>query len=342
MNAMGPQKRLKRATLWAGLCLILLLILFSIYGAFIGAAKAQAFFNSLPLSVYWLAFTLLLIAAIFVFGRLIHFQGLLMMHLGCVLVFGGGMWGSPAGFKLRDAIFNTDTLRTGQMVLHEGMTSDAVETGQGGSKTLPFSIRLVDFRLEHYDTGRLWIQTPHEVVAIAAASGSSCTLGGYLGSVEVVRRFANFKIIRQDDQQVVIDDPAGNSNPALELRLTRQDGTQTMRYVFERFEGHVRPEDNFRFRYSRAIRDYISDLEVIKEGTVVARKSIEVNHPLHFGGYFIYQQGYDHQAGRFTVLRITNDRGVGLVFFGYLLVCAGLLWHQWFRHLWGGRVLGTD
>ena len=45
----------KRALLWAALIAVILLALLSIYGAFLGAERARAFFNSLPLAVYWFA-----------------------------------------------------------------------------------------------------------------------------------------------------------------------------------------------------------------------------------------------------------------------------------------------
>ena len=41
----------KRAVLWTALIAIVLLACLSVYGAFIGDERAQAFFNSLPLAV---------------------------------------------------------------------------------------------------------------------------------------------------------------------------------------------------------------------------------------------------------------------------------------------------
>jgi hypothetical protein len=70
--------RLRRLLLRAALTLILLLIAISIYGAFIGAEAAQAFFNSIPLAIYWLAFTALLISAISTFRRLLQIRGLFL------------------------------------------------------------------------------------------------------------------------------------------------------------------------------------------------------------------------------------------------------------------------
>jgi hypothetical protein len=337
------KERLKRLLLWAGLFAILLLIVFSVYGAFIGTDNAQALFNSIPLSVYWVVFTALLIIAMILFSRLSHIRGLLMIHIGCVLVLIGALCGSQAGFKIQDAAFGTDTIRAGQMVIYERMAGNTVDTEQGETKTLPFAVRLTDFRMEYYAPGLLTIQTsPGTAVAIPAEPGLKYTLSGDLGSVAIIRRFERFKIVLQDGERIAIDDPCNISNPALELLLTRPDGSQFTRYVFERFPGHIMPEDTLRFRYHRMVRDFISDLEIIKDNTVLVRKSIEVNKPLHFGGYLFHQQGYDDEAGRFSVLMVTNDRGLWIVFLGYALLCAGTFWHLWFRHLLRGTVSGND
>lgn len=343
MNELGLKNRFKRLLLWAELLAILLLIGFSIHGAFIGADKAQAFFNSIPLSVYWAVFAFLLIAGVILFHRLAHLPGLWMMHIGCLCVLAGAIWGSQAGFKIQDALLDTDTLRTGHMVIYEGMASNAVETEERTIKTLPFTIRLADFRMEYYEPGLLMIQTPQgEGITVPARPGLNYTLGGDWGSVEIVRQFEHFRVIPQDDEWVAIDDAEGGSNPALELRLTRPDGTRTTRYAFQNFDGHIRYQDSLQFQYYRMVRDFISDLEVVRDDVVLARKSIEVNKPLYFGGYLFYQQSYDAQAGRFTVLKVTSDRGQWIVFSGYILLCAGTFWHLWIRHLFRGHILRTD
>ncbi len=66
--------KFKRAVMWVALALIILLILLSVFGAFVGSDRAKNFFNSLPLAVYWLAFMLLLIVAIAVFRRMVRVQ----------------------------------------------------------------------------------------------------------------------------------------------------------------------------------------------------------------------------------------------------------------------------
>jgi hypothetical protein len=340
MQSAGLKHGLRRVALWAGLFVILLLIAFSIYGAFIGAERAQAFFNSIPLSVYWLAFAILLISAIALFRRLLCFRGLFLIHLGCIIVLAGGIIGSQAGFRIQDKLSGADTIHTGQMIINEGTTEQAVELEDGVIKMLPFAIKLVDFRLEYYQPGQLIIRTQNgEGFKIPAEPGSKYVLGPDHGSVEIVRRFENFKLTRKGDKRVAIDDPnpGAPGNPALELLLKKPDGSQATKYAFERFTGHTTPNDNLTFSYHRTIRDFLSDVEVVKDNKVVTRKSIEVNKPLHYGGYLFYQQGYDNEAGRYTVLRVTSDRGLGVVYLGYILLCAGVFWHLWFRHMLGDR-----
>ncbi len=328
----------KRLLSWANLILLLLLTAFSIYGAFIGADKAKAFFNSVPLAVYWIAFLILLGLAILIFKRLLCRRGLFITHLGCIVVLIGGIIGSQAGFRIQDKWFKTDTIRKGQMIIRIGTTDSAVDTEAGETKTLPFSLKLDNFRIEYYQPGQLIITTLEgEGFKVDAETGHKYELGNNLGSVEIVRKFEYFKMLLEEGKRTAIDDPNGGANPALEVRLKKPDGTETTRYVFARFPGHARPGDNLQLSYHRAVKDFISDVEVIKDNKVVSRKSIEVNKPLHYGGYLFYQQGYDNEAGRYTILSVTSDKGLGIVFLGYILLCIGVFWHFWFRHIFGDR-----
>jgi len=350
----GLKNKIKRLVLWAGLLVILLLTGFSIYGAFRGAESAKGFFNSVPLSVYWLVFAILLISAIALFRRLLCFRGLFLIHLGCIVILAGGIIGSQAGFKIQDKLSGTDTIRSGQMIINEGTTERAVEFGDGVIKMLPFAVKLVDFRIEYYQPGQLIIRTPNgEGFKIPAQPGQKYVLGmdstpstssgqasspqADLGSVEIVRQFENFKLKREGNKRVAIEDINGGPNPALELLWKNSDGSEKTRYVFERFPGHSNPDDNLQFSYHRSVKDFLSDVEVVKDNKIVMRKNIEVNKPLHYGGYLFYQQGYDSDAGRYTILGVTSDKGLGIVFLGYILLCAGVFWHFWLRHIFGDR-----
>ena len=75
------------------------------------------------------------------------------------------------------------------------------------------------------------------------------------------------------------------------------------------------------------VRDYKSRLTVLGAGgQELAQQEIEVNSPLHYGGYHFYQHSYDNRAGRFTVLSVRSDAGLDLVWLGFAMLCFGVFW----------------
>jgi hypothetical protein len=336
--------RLKRPLLWAALLAIILLTVLSIYGAFLGADRAQVFFNSLPATVYWFGLAALLIAGFALFPRLIRVPSLLMMHLGCILILAGGMWGSASGQQLQARLLGRKQIFKGQMPILEGTAENRVRVGDSDeTPELPFSIRLRDFRMEYYPVGTVFIQSRSgKRWKLRGRPGETLSLGDDLGRVTVERTFRNFKMSLEGDQRVATDAP-GDGNPAVEIQVTKPDGTTTTRYVFANFPGHPRAGDPLTMSYERMVRDYVSDLEVIKEGRVVREKSIEVNHPLAYGGYHFYQHSYgQNEFGDYTVLMVVSDSGLRAVFIGYGLLIAGVCWHFWFRRLlaaWRDRIV---
>jgi len=308
---------------------IVLLILLSIYGAFLGPERAKQLFNGIPLAVYWAAFILLLAVGIALFRRLLRVPALLLVHAGCILILAGAMWGSQIGHDLQSRLLRIDKIPTGQMQIYEGYSDNRVISQDNQIRELPFHVRLKDFRIEYYKPGKLHVQTRQgEDRTFPVEIGKRFSLGPEFGALQIVRVFENFKITIDGDNRSVIDDPGAGSNPALEVRIDSPNGQAATKYVFERFPGH---DDELLLSYERVISDYISELEVVRDGRIVARKNIEVNHPLHYGGYHFYQHSYNDQAGEYTVLMVASDTGLGLVYGGYLALCVGAFWRFWLR-----------
>ena len=91
---------------------------------------------------------------------------------------------------------------------------------------------------------------------------------------------------------------------------------------------------DFRIEYyddSKNIKDFISELKVVDNNEIKTAKNIEVNKPLHYGGYWFYQNSYDVKHERFTVLSVASDNGIMVVFGGYILLMFGLVWQLWFK-----------
>jgi len=321
--------------MWLALVLIIILIFLSIYGAFIGAEQAQQFFNRPPLVVYWTALALLLIIGIAAFRRLLRVPGLLLMHAGCVLILVGGMWGSQGGHNLQNKLFGIDKIRSGLMAIYEGRSDNLVMLdGTREQKELPFQLKLKDFRIEYYQPVYLRIQTRQgRRWRVPVEVDKEVPLGDDASIIKIVKSYENFKIGIEEGKSVPFDDPSPGMNPALEVQITEPGGQTYTRYVFERFGGHSHGQDKFLLSYHRIISDYISELQIIKDDKVVAEKDIEVNHPLHFGGYHFYQSSYDDKAGQYTVLQVVSDTGLYVVYAGYWMLCIGVIWHFWLRHI---------
>jgi hypothetical protein len=328
------KNKFRRAVMWAALALIVLLVFLSVYGAFIGPDRAKEFFNSIPLAVYWVAFALLLGVAIATFRRLLRVPALLLVHAGCILILAGAIWGSEAGHRLQKRLFGIDKIVTGQMQIYERSSDNRVILENDQIKKLPFYIGLKDFRIEYYKPEYLLVQTRQgQSWRFPVEVGSKLSLAGDFGTITIARVFRNFKISIDGDTHVAIDDPGPGSNPALEVRIESPDGEVVTRYVFERFPGHGHSGDELFLSYQRMISDYVSELQVIRDGKVAAEKVIEVNHPLHFGGYHFYQHSYDDEAGRYTVLMVASDTGLPCVYAGYWMLCIGLFWHLWIEQI---------
>ncbi len=327
--------RLKRPLLWACLIAIAALTTLSIYGAFLGAERAQALFNSVPVAVFWGAFVILLALGIVAFRRLLWVPSLLLMHLGCILVVVGGMWGSKPGQDLQERFLGTERIVKGQMPILEGTSENRVALADGNeTKELPFSIRLRKFRIEYYEPGDLYIYSRDgRRWKLPAEAGRTQRLGRDLGTVTIQRVFRNFQMDGSGDQRIAIDAPGG-LNPALEVTIERPDGLTARRYVFLQRAGHDNPNDPVALTYAQSVRDYISELEVVRDSEVVASKNIEVNHPLYYGGYHFYQHKYgQNQFGDYTILMVVADSGLRIVYSGYAMLMVGIVWHFWGRPL---------
>ncbi len=248
--------------MWGALAAIGLLVLLSIIGAFCGADKAKQLFNSVPLAGLWGILAVLLGTGLFAFPALLKKPALAVIHLGCLLVLVGGIWGSQAAHRFANKYAGIDKITNGYMVIYEGHWQDAViaESGEETNR-LPFGIKLNDFRIEYYDDAE---------------------------------------------------------KPTLHIETTNGEQSQ--------------------FEAKGGIRDYFSDITVVEDGKEILNKTIEVNRPLHYGGYHFYQYSYDADRGGYTILAVVSDWGLYAVYAGYWLLCAGVIWQCWLVNL---KIKGT-
>ena len=292
-----------------------------------------------------------------------------MMHIGCVLILAGGLWGSRTSQELQKKLFDGDSIgkgvikkffdgdsiakgvikkylgrdkiTKGRMLIYEGQTDNTilkvVDEKYVKAGELDFSIRLDDFRMEYYAQENLEPPTVHISSTsgghwdLEAAVGKQVDLGP-AGKMKVLRKFKRFRL----GDGSGIDAKSGPSNPAVEVELVKADGTSVKKYVYAHFPDFTRDIEGLKLVYEiprvgGMVKDYFSDLVVIKDGDEVLKKTIEVNDPLYYGGYHFYQSDYDHKNGRYTVLSVTSDTGLYAVFTGFFLLCLGVIWQFWGR-----------
>lgn len=329
-----------RLYLGAALIFITFLACLSIVTAFLGAEKAHDIFNSIPLKVYWLAFLLLLIASLVIFPRLIRSPGMFLMHAGCVLILFGAMWGSKAGHRLQEKILGIKKFPYGYMVIYEKTKENRMlSEGEKELGRLPFTIYLKNFRVEYYrEDGFLQVETQSgKTWNVPARVGMEFNLNDGKLRAKITRIFENLKLDDRDGRKVIIDAPKSGFSPAIKVEIEGEDGTKRKKYVLERFPQLSSDDDGLKYTYTseriRGVKDYFSDLVVLEEEKEVAGKEIEVNHPLHYGGYHFYQYSYDEKAGEYTILLVVSDTGLNMVFTGYLMLIIGVFWYLWLSHI---------
>jgi hypothetical protein len=334
--------RSNKIIMWTVLTAIGILIVLSIISAFYGSQRAKLIFNSIPSAFYFCTLAILLATGFIRFRSLVRKPAMFMTHAGFLMVLAGGIWGSQGCHYLRSKLFGSNKIPGGYMVIFEGQSQNKVYTEdfELNLGQLPFSIKLKDFRIEYYESTEpaiplLLIQTPGgKQLELPAEIGKEISVENPIKKIKITNIFNNFKIRFENGQKIISNEKEGH-NPAVEIKIERSDGTAYTHYVFERFPGFNHNKDGLVLKYvlhkPMIIRDYLSQAAVIKDGNEVTDKVIELNHPLHYGGYHFYQHSYDSEEGKYTILSMTSDSGLYMVYSGYWLICAGLVWHFWFK-----------
>lgn len=370
---------LRRFLMWLTLFFIALLAVLSIVGAFLGAERAGILFNSLPLIVYWIALVILLAAGVLVFVRLRRKPGSLLIHMGCMVILIGAMVSSEKGHTLQKELLGSDKLYKGYLYLSEfpeEIQSNRVfnETMDEEVGRLAFELRLEDYWMDYYwPEGRLLIQKypvqplpdpddpnrtvlkllsnePEQNWLIPDRIGEELELPAPLKKVKIVRVIRNLQV-----RDRITDRPRDTMNPALVVEIEWADGFRDQRFVFPRNMPHHAQTDGFVFIYMFVkpqrweVKDYYSDVTVIDfKNRKQHQQIIEVNHPLHYGGYHFYQNKGDEpevlvtegeqrriKPVGFTILEVVSDTGLKVVYLGFWLLSVGVFWQCWFRHIPG-------
>ena len=313
----------------------------SVYGAFLGAARAKAFFNVLPMAIFWCLLLVFFVAGFTIYPSLKKRYSLALIHLGCTVVLVGGIYGSKQGHEVVHHLFDRPAFTEAAIQLHPGQSSNVVSTPAGEAIKLPFTILLVDAFIDYYDKPAIRLyRNQKPLVDVAPEVDKPVHLPNSLGTVQVLKAFRNLKLKSQDDRMVPYDaEDEPGSNRAWELVVSEHGGETVTLYAFERFAMHSMGSRRYvaEYRQPQMVKDYKSILQILDGQQRVRASMIEVNKPLYYDGYHFYQNtfGYD-QSGPVSGIRVASAQGVWMVFAGYGLIFAGLAgqcWGKLYRYL---------
>ncbi len=139
---------------WLTMGAIGVAVALSVYGAFLGATRASAIFESMPLMAWGILLAALLIQRLFLLSGRLHRLGWLAMHLGGLLILAGGMWGAPLGHRIQANLLDRHKVPKGYMLIPQGQATNTVMNQQFGvePQQLDFQLRLEKFWVDYYPT----------------------------------------------------------------------------------------------------------------------------------------------------------------------------------------------
>ncbi|OGW82156.1 MAG: hypothetical protein A3G33_10530 [Omnitrophica bacterium RIFCSPLOWO2_12_FULL_44_17] len=248
--------------------------------------------------------------------------GFLLVHLSLILLIAAGLISSVGRIKQ-------------QVVLNEGQSTESFVFN---NKTIPlgFELRLKDFELQRYADrgGKLFISVPgrkmpHEFYC---KMKTWVTVPDSSYQFQIERYVADFRYDMGTGSAFSASNEPNNPAVLVHVKGGEEDYSE---WVFARFSDfHNKGNRLLKLKYVWAPeipKSFISRVEIIENGEVVKEQAIEVNHPLRYGRFSIYQASYDLNDEKWSGLDIVKDPGVGLVYTAIILMMLGLIQNIYIR-----------
>jgi hypothetical protein len=323
---------------------LLTLVGLSIGSTFISVKQASVFFNSASMVVFWTGLVVMLAASVLLWRHIRRAPGLLMLHVGCILIIGGAMWGSRKAHELRADFFGSQQSPVIEISLIPGASVDIgfeVKLEKAWTEYYPIVESpwkfYYELRVPNGDVMGIPLQwedetnapmgkfsVPGEKLQGEILGISSDNEFGSSGDIERYNRAAPPKVLMKIKK-------APNA-PALTGLLVGRDYSDITRMSLESlYDSHTdweKADSPAIVMYSvQPVRDYKAELSIRSGGKEIMRKTIEVNDPLHYGGYHFYLTECDREGH--VKLTARSDAGLYVVYAGMILLGIGVFWVMW-------------
>lgn len=257
------------------------------------------------------------------------------------MLFHGGFW-----IALACGLAGAPDLQRYIIPVYEGrQNSTAYIPQENRMIELPFSVYLDDFSIEEYSP-QLVLYDPQSDRVIPGKPGSTAEVGKGYRAV-----WPGFEVRVLEYLAHALPDSSGNPRPA--------DPENGIPYARVRISADGKSVDRWLNTGSPFLRPGVVQLDryflVMFPGTPKAFRSgvvlsggqgrktalLEVNKPVEYDGWKLYQMGYDEKAGRWSQLSLieaVRDPWLPVVYCGFFMIMAGNAMFFWKGMKSGGAV----
>lgn len=322
-----------------GLCLISAIALLSLIGGIVpqdemAATTQPSLFSVNQIFSSWpFAFVVLLFLTnlgLSLSWRLVPFKTqniqFILFHAGFWIVLSCGIFGSP---DIQHLIMKVD----------EGGESNIAYSRESDSEQqLPFSVFLHDFSLEEYPP-QLFLYDPQK----------NQTLQELAKTTTLVHK--GVKAAWKDVAVEVLDFlpnalPGNNGVPEpadrtagiafAKVRITSTNAAPVYAWISSSspmMKPWAAPIGELLLVMAPGTpKAFRSDVTVRNDNGLETTATLEVNHPINFAGWKLYQMGYDNEMGRwskYTIIELVRDPWLPAVYLGFYMLMAGNLLFFW-------------
>jgi len=285
--------------------LLIALIIACVVGTFLPQGVANYYIYG----SFWFQSILVLLLLSIAWGHLrkipnsIKALAILLIHLSIILIllgaYAGFFWGDKGFIKIAE-----------KQSIHSAVRED------GSQWELPFEVYLDDFILEMHPL------KPKSLLKIVN-----------MKNMETETLLINGQAFLTTKEGIQIDILDVIPDPAIHIQMNGKK-----QWIFAQQSVLNTPVINSGFILiyhveltGGEVKDYKSVLEIREDNHKKMGKIIEVNSPLKYRGYTIYQAAYDQENHSWSGLIIKKDPGVWLVYLGGILLIVGLLLHFYLK-----------
>ncbi|NTU52777.1 MAG: cytochrome c biogenesis protein ResB [Chlorobiaceae bacterium] len=297
-------------------------------GSLVASLRLDGMFSSWPFALVTLFFLfnlgLTLVWKTFPF-RLANLQ---------FMLFHGGFW-----IALSCGLLGNSQLQRFVVPIDEGRaTNVAYDRDTERALHLPFSIFLKDFQIDQY-AARLALYDPRTDQVIESNSkqmhdiskGATAEWPG-VGSLTVLDYFPD---ALPDSHGIPVPVEGKNGFPFARVRL--EVGGVVSEHWITSGGPQLKPQfvpmgDYYIVMAEGEPKAFRSEVMVMGEGGERVAALLEVNKPVDFHGWKLYQMGYDEKAGRWSTLSLVEavrDPWLPAVYVGFFMIMAGNLLFFW-------------